>query len=138
MSADPRSCFQLFFFLAWTVTSHEFTKQGTKNTVHALFTGLTVLFTHLKIILLQCFQFSVSTKISYIQTDPKYVWLGGERRRKWWDRAVFFFSGTSKFNSSKMERKLGENRWVDGIIYLPLILPHNNIINSTLCIFFFQ
>ena len=49
----------------------------------------------------------------------------------------FFFSGPSKFNSSKMERKLGENRWVDGIIYLPLILPHNNIINSTLCIFFF-
>ena len=32
--------------------------------------GLTVLFTHLKIILLQCFQFSVSAKISSIQTDP--------------------------------------------------------------------
>ena len=31
---------------------------------------LTALFTHLKIILLQCFQFSVSAKISYIQTDP--------------------------------------------------------------------
>ena len=40
--------------------------QGTKTlfmlcscTIHVLFTGLTTLFTHLKIILLQCFQFSV-------------------------------------------------------------------------------
>ena len=35
--------------------------------------GLTVLFTHLKIILLQCFQFSVFSfsKISSIQTDPQ-------------------------------------------------------------------
>ena len=35
--------------------------------------GLTALFTHLKIILLQCFQFSVFNfnKISSIQTDPK-------------------------------------------------------------------
>ena len=32
--------------------------------------GFMVLFTHLKIILLQCFQFSVLTKISCIQTDP--------------------------------------------------------------------
>ena len=52
----------------------------------ALFTGLTILFfqqffqkkncpttlfVHLKIILLQCFQFSVFNKISGIQTDPK-------------------------------------------------------------------
>ena len=37
--------------------------------------GLTALFTHLKIILLQCFQFSVSAKISYIQTDPKFIQL---------------------------------------------------------------
>ena len=37
--------------------------------------GLTVLFTHLKIILLQCFQFSVSIKISRIQMDP-WTWLG--------------------------------------------------------------
>ena len=36
--------------------------------------GLTVLFTHLKIISLQCFQFqfSISAKISSIQTEPKY------------------------------------------------------------------
>ena len=33
--------------------------------------GLMILFTHLKIILLQCFQFSVSAKINSIQTDPK-------------------------------------------------------------------
>ena len=32
--------------------------------------GPTVLFTHLKIILLQYFQFSVSATISSIQTDP--------------------------------------------------------------------
>ena len=59
-----------FFFSTWTVTSHEFTVHD-KNTIHALFTDLTILFTHLKIILLQCFQFSVSTKISCIQMDPK-------------------------------------------------------------------
>ena len=39
---------------------------------------LTILFTHLKIILLQYFQFSISTKISYIQINPKcskyYKW----------------------------------------------------------------
>ena len=33
----------------------------------------TILFTLLKIILLQCFQFSVSTKISCIQTDLEYL-----------------------------------------------------------------
>ena len=33
--------------------------------------GHMVLFTHLKIILLQCFQFLVSAKISCIQMDPK-------------------------------------------------------------------
>ena len=46
--------------------------------------GLTALFMHLKIILLQCFQFSISATISSIQTDPlvtlfvfflKYVWV---------------------------------------------------------------
>ena len=64
------------------IISHDFTMQGIKNTVYvifthclctvyALFTGSTILFTHLKIILLQYFQFSVSAKISSIQTDPK-------------------------------------------------------------------
>ena len=51
--------FSHFFSYVWTIKSHEFTVQGTKNTVHALFTGPIALFTHLKIILLQCFQFSV-------------------------------------------------------------------------------
>ena len=36
--------------------------------------GLTVLFIHLKIIFLQYFQFSISTKISCIQTDLK-IWV---------------------------------------------------------------
>ena len=52
------------------------------RTVATLFTylkilkmGLTALFTHLKIILLQCFQFSVLAKISSIQTDPLYIFL---------------------------------------------------------------
>ena len=44
--------------------------------------GLTVLFTHLKIILLQCFQFSISSKISCIQTDPKYPKKFKEKREK--------------------------------------------------------
>ena len=39
--------------------------------------GPTLLFKHLKIILLQCFQFSVLSKINYIQTDPK------DRARTW-------------------------------------------------------
>ena len=36
---------------------------------------LTVLFTRLKIILLQCFQFSVFNKISSIQTDLRIQWI---------------------------------------------------------------
>ena len=56
--------FILFFFpsCVWTVILHDFTVRGQKNysyTIHALFTGPTILFTHLKIILLQCFPFSV-------------------------------------------------------------------------------
>ena len=43
---------------------------STKSCIHSLFMGPTILFTHLKIILLQCFQFSVSATISSIQTDP--------------------------------------------------------------------
>ena len=65
------------------VHAHGFTVQKTKCTVHRTYnhfvqkkilkTGITALSTHLKIILLQCFQFSVSAKISYIQTDPKFI-----------------------------------------------------------------
>ena len=75
-----------FFFLARmnsnrTVHAHGFTVQETKYTVHGthnhfiqkkiLKMGHMTLFTHLKIILLQCFQFLVFSKISCIQTDPK-------------------------------------------------------------------
>ena len=38
------------------------------DSVYVLFTCLTILFTYLKIILLQYFQFSVSAMISLIQT----------------------------------------------------------------------
>ena len=37
--------------------------------------GPIILFTHLKIILLQCFQFSISAKISSIQTNSIYIFL---------------------------------------------------------------
>ena len=36
--------------------------------------GPMILFTHLKIILLQCFQFSVSATISSIQTDTYVIY----------------------------------------------------------------
>ena len=72
---NPRLRFQTFFFFpsASIVTSHEFTVHETKNTIHALFMGPTTLFIHLKIILLQCFQFSISAKISCIQTNHKHL-----------------------------------------------------------------
>ena len=47
-------------------------KEGTNGTIHAPFTSPTTLFTHLKIILLQYFQFSVSAKISCIRLDKTY------------------------------------------------------------------
>ena len=70
----------LFFFHAFPAFRDNY---HCSHTVHALLgptttlfrkkilkMGLTVLFTHLKIILLQCFQFLVSATISSIQTDP--------------------------------------------------------------------
>ena len=90
------SMFSFFFFFFFFSFMHfRETKFIVYNhsTAYALFTepivtlfrikilkiGLTVLLTHLKIILLQCFQFSVfsfqfsvSTKISSIQTAPIY------------------------------------------------------------------
>ena len=67
--------FYAFCFRRWTIIIVH-VLGSTVNIVAVLFTylkilkiGLMVLFTHLQIILLQCFQFSVSTKISYIQTD---------------------------------------------------------------------
>jgi len=44
-------------------------------TTFSLKIGLTIQFTYLKIILLQCFQFSIFNKLSYIQTEPKYKLL---------------------------------------------------------------
>ena len=81
--------FSFFFFFSKriyrnsTVHAHGFTVQETKCTVRRTYnhfilkkkifkTGPTALFTHLKIILLQCFPFSVFSKISYIRTDPSY------------------------------------------------------------------
>ena len=75
-------CIFFSFFLFFDARISE-----TKSTVHALFTGPTTtlfrkknlkmgpttLFTHLKIILLQCFQFSFFNKISCIQMDPKLL-----------------------------------------------------------------
>ena len=45
------------------------------STTFSLKMGLTSLFTHLKNILLQCFQFSIFnfSKINYIQTDPQFI-----------------------------------------------------------------
>ena len=48
------------------------TVQRTNGTFHALLTGPAALFTLLKIILLKCFQFSVSAKISCICLDRTY------------------------------------------------------------------
>ena len=82
------SRFLFFFFLKrmnsnTTVHAHGFIVQETKCTVHRTYDyfipkkkilkmGPTTLFTYLKIILLQCFQFSVFSKISCIRTKPTY------------------------------------------------------------------
>ena len=94
-------CFCFFFFFThfgecgycqWTVAVNVDFSTMNNASVHcsrtykfhfsAIFSlkmGLTVLFTHLKIILLQCFQFSVFSfsKISSIQTDPCHVYRAG-------------------------------------------------------------
>ena len=73
----------LFFFFFWEIrvsasgmlfqwvlyTVYE-TYKPLLSTKFSLKMSLAVLFTHLKIILLQCFQFSIFNKISGIQTDP--------------------------------------------------------------------
>ena len=60
-------------YCSWT---HKFHFSAT----FSLKMGPTVLFTHLKIILLLCFQFSIFSfnKISSIQTDPS------SKKNKWW------------------------------------------------------
>ena len=80
--------FPFFFFLSKrmnsnsTVHAQGFTVQEKKCTIHRTYNhfilkkilkmGPTSLFTHLKIILLQCFQFTVFSKISCIRTNPTY------------------------------------------------------------------
>ena len=80
--------FLFHFFLArmnsdGTIHAHGFIVQETKCTVHSSYNhiihkkkhikmGVTALFTHLKIILQQCFQLSVFNKLSCIQTDLTY------------------------------------------------------------------
>ena len=83
-SAFASTRFHFFFFfklqlltiLPWIV--HRCTVHGSHkfhfSTIFSLKNDPTVLFTHLKIILLQCFQFSVFSKISCILTDPN-SWL---------------------------------------------------------------
>ena len=82
------SFFFFFFFPApvnsnCTVHAHGFTVQETNCAAHRtckhffqknkkLKMGPKALFTHLKIILLQCFQFLVFSKISCIRTDHTY------------------------------------------------------------------
>ena len=79
--------FPFFFQCVRTVTTLFTHMDSLCRTQSALFTGttttlfmkkkilkmgLTVLFTHLKIILLQCFLFSVFSKICCIRMDPTY------------------------------------------------------------------
>ena len=70
---DSHIAFSSFFFF-FSPVHEQYREKKTlfthcSCTVYILFTGPTTLFTHLKIILLQCFQFSVSATISSIQTD---------------------------------------------------------------------
>ena len=51
--------------------------------------GSTVLFTHLKIILLHCFQFSVSATISSIQIDPS---KNKREKKRFLFLSILFFS----------------------------------------------
>ena len=87
---NPAACFSftfsLFFFsCAWSITSHGFTVQGTKITIHALFITVHAL-KNIKngshdtihtfknyfatVLSVFSFQFLVSATISSIQTDP--------------------------------------------------------------------
>ena len=86
--ARLRFWFHFFFFQrVWIVTASFLHMNSLCRRQSALFTGpkttcsekkilktgTTTLSTYLKIILLQCFQFSVFSKISCIRTDPTYL-----------------------------------------------------------------
>ena len=95
--------FQRFFFfffqrmnskITWVYCAED--KNQYSRTVAILFMhlkrlkmGSTVLFTHLKIILLQCFQFSVSTTICSIQTDPNCA-FGSNENYKLFHYSAYF------------------------------------------------
>ena len=113
------SFFFFFFSSAWTVNLLCRDKNYCSYIVAVLFTycsitvhalkilkmGPAVLFTHLKIILLQCFQFSVSATISSIQTDLKNTikesckkiktmtkWVIYKWRYELWGLNIFLFT----------------------------------------------
>ena len=58
--AESHVAYSSFFFFFFSLHMNSVgDKKHCSRTVYALFTDPTILFTHLKIILLQCFQFSV-------------------------------------------------------------------------------
>ena len=59
------------FSFQWVLCTVHGTHKPLYSATFSLKMGLTALFTHLKIILLQCFQFLVFSKISNTQMDPK-------------------------------------------------------------------
>ena len=73
VSAESCIAFFFFFFCFHVCTVHVLFMGPTTTLFRKkkLKMGSTVLFTHLKIILLQCFQFSISATISSIQTNSK-------------------------------------------------------------------
>ena len=91
----PLFFFSFFFFLShscWLFFREQYTSVGpvyySRDLQISLFNnfllkmGLTILFIYLNIILLQCFQFSIFIKISYIQTDLMYSF------GYWWKSSV--------------------------------------------------
>ena len=84
------------------------------NTVHVLFmrptailfrkknikNGPTVLFTNLKIILLQYFQFSISAKISSIQTDQRVSHLRNAELNYFIEPSIFFLGFPTMLHAS--------------------------------------
>ena len=76
------------------------------STTFLLKMGLTVLFTHLKIILLQCFQFSVfnfRSNLSNFQLFTRDEILGNTIWKLWWNFLAFKFLCKSKEPSNLIE-----------------------------------
>ena len=101
------STFFISFVVPWTVYR---THKSHFWVTFSLKLGPILLFTYLKIILLQCFQFSVFSfsKISSIQTDPMIItWF-------LWPNCLFFSTWSER---SKVEST---------IIFFYYIICHNN------------